>query len=186
MLFPVRTSTIQTNLGNVVRIALTRGVGLNETLVSHLKSFVFSMYESKEVTLQCLEIPCVMFAPGEDESRLCGALKLHDIAVVTSPHSATVFVKAWIAAKKPLINVATVGKGSSMPLAKAGLYPVFEPSDVTAASLANELPLEFGSNVLYPILSSGALSHLIEWGALPSYRVGRSPMRNAHGSVPCE
>jgi uroporphyrinogen-III synthase len=98
-----------------------------------------------------LELPCIQFGDGEDTDKLPAALIAHDIIVVTSPQAAGVFLHAWEAAGKPAgLKVATVGKGTSKPLAKAGINPIFEPSDATAETLAEELPSSLGKTVLYP------------------------------------
>jgi uroporphyrinogen-III synthase len=124
---------------NMAKIALTREDGANDKLASLLKG------------CDVVEIPCIMFSAGEDTDKLPGALKDHDIIVITSPQAATVFLDAWAKAGKPdSLKIATVGKGTSKPLKAAGIVPVFEPSDATAETLAAEMPSSLGSSVLYP------------------------------------
>jgi uroporphyrinogen-III synthase len=123
----------------VTKVALTREAGANEKLAKLLDG------------LDTVEIPCIMFADGEDADKLPGALKSFDIVVITSPQAASVFIDAWMKAGKPTdIKIATVGKGTSKPLISNGLKIDFEPSDSTAETLALELPASLGKTVLYP------------------------------------
>jgi len=119
-------------------IALTREDGANDKLAALLQG------------LTCVEIPCIAFGPGSDVGLLPAALTATDIIVITSPQAAQVFLTAWSQAGKPQVRIATVGKGTSKPLAAAGLVSVFEPSDATAETLAKELPTTWGTRALYP------------------------------------
>lgn len=121
------------------KIALTREIGANDKLVSLLQSY------------DTYEIPCIMFADGEDTSKLPDAISKYDIIIITSPQAALVFIESWKTAGKPMnLKIATVGKGSSKPLIAEGIKPVFEPSDSTGEILAAELPIFLGKTVLYP------------------------------------
>ena len=120
-------------------IALTREDGANSKLAALLAD------------QSCIEIPCIAFEPGKDSARLPAVLADFDVTVITSPQAASVYLTAWTASGRPGgIKIVTVGKGTSKPLAAAGLAPVFEPSDATAEALARELPLALGPRVLYP------------------------------------
>lgn len=121
------------------KIALTREVGGNDKLAKLLDGY--SVYE----------IPCIMFASGDDSAKLPQAMSDHDVIVITSPQAAKVFLESWIIAGRPSgLNIATVGEGSSRPLITEGLIPFFEPSDSTAKTLAAEMPDIHGKKVLYP------------------------------------
>lgn len=128
---------------SVVKVALTREEGVNEKLAVLLHS----------TSIECLELPCIMFGPGADTNRLHEELSQHDIVTVTSPQGAAVLLAAWERAGRPDIKVAAVGKGTSKPLIAQGIKPVFEPSDFTAITLAAELPDKYGLRVLYPTSS---------------------------------
>ena len=121
------------------KVALTREAGKNEKLRLLLDSAV-----------ETIELPCIMFADGNDLIRLEAEMKLHDLVVITSPQSANVFIRKWLEGGSPNIKVATVGQGTSKPLIDAGINVVFEPSDNTAKILAQELPQKWGTTVLYP------------------------------------
>lgn len=120
-------------------IALTREEGTNESLRKLLSG------------LNCIELPCIAFGPGEDIDKLSEAIMKNDIICITSPQAAQVFLSSWISINKPSnIKIASVGKGTSKPLIEAGITPVFEPSQSTAETLALELPLSLGNTILYP------------------------------------
>jgi len=121
-----------------MKVALTREKGANDKLLGMLEG------------IDCYELPCIMFDKGEDIDQLEGALYTHDLIVISSPQAALVLLDVWIHAQKPAIKVVTVGPGSSKPLVAAGLVPLFEPSDSTAETLAEELPIHLGSTLLYP------------------------------------
>ena len=143
------------------KIALTREIGGNDKLSKLLNGY--SVYE----------IPCIMFAAGEDSAKLPNAISNHDVIVITSPQAAKVFLESWIIAGKPTgLNIATVGEGSSRPLIAEGLIPFFEPSDSTAKTLAAEMPDTHGKNVLYPssaIAENTLVEGLEERGFVVSY-----------------
>lgn len=123
----------------MVKIALTREEGGNDKLAQLLQG------------LDVCEIPCIMFAGGEDSAKLPGAIMAHDLIMITSPQAAKVFISAWEIAERPdNLKIATVGEGSSKPLRAVGLIPIFEPSDSTAVTLAAELPSTLGRTILYP------------------------------------
>lgn len=129
----------RTTLLQMTKIALTREDGTNNKMAKLLKGY------------DVVEIPCIMFADGEDTPKLPDAITKHDVIVITSPQAANVFLESWEIAGKPTnLKIATVGKGSSKPLIARGLTPIFEPSDSTGETLAAELPLEYGKKVLYP------------------------------------
>ena len=121
-------------------VALTREIGANDNLLALLDG------------LECVELPCLAFAAGEDSDMLPSALTEHDLVVITSPQAAKVFLVACENAKlgPDEVRIATVGAGTSRPLKERGYDPVFEPSDSTAATLAKELPDRWGTRVLYP------------------------------------
>lgn len=121
-----------------VRVALTRELGANAKVRALLQG------------VECVELPCIAFAQGKDYERLGSELKLHDVVVVSSPHSATVLGQVWRASGRPALEVVSMGEGTSRALGECGLTSVFEPSDATAAVLARELPLSLGPSVLYP------------------------------------
>ena len=134
-----RRRTVESRSLCMVKIALTREEGGNDKLAQLLQGY------------DVCEIPCIMFAGGEDSSKLPDAIKVHDVIVITSPQAAKVFLDSWESAGKPdNLKIATVGEGSSKPLRAAGLTPLFEPSDSTALTLAAELPTSLGETVLYP------------------------------------
>ena len=127
-----------------VKVALTRDDGANNKLAKLIG-------DSSSSGCEVIELPCIMFADGEDSSKLPNALTASDIIVITSPQAASVFLSAWETAGRPAgLKIATVGKGTSSPLINAGITPVFEPSDSTAETLALELPSSLGNSVLYP------------------------------------
>ena len=128
-----------------VKVALTREDGANGKLAKLISG------GDSSSGCEVVELPCIMFADGEDSSQLPKALTASDIIVITSPQAASVFLSAWETAGRPAgLKVASVGKGTSSPLIKAGITPIFEPSDSTAETLASELPSSLGSTVLYP------------------------------------
>ena len=122
------------------RVALTRERGSNAKLQRLLE---------KE-GIECVEIPCIAFSPGQDLGRLVKEMLENDVVVISSPHAASVFVDCWNQSGKPKVRVSAVGKGTSKPLQDAGITPFFEPSDATALTLSAELPDSFGKRVLYP------------------------------------
>ena len=121
-------------------VALTREMGANDKLLARLAG------------LECVELPCIAFASGEDANKLPSALTEHDIVVITSPQAANVFLsgceKAGLGPGD--VTIASVGAGTSKPLEEKGFKPVFEPSDSTAETLAKELSDQWGTRVLYP------------------------------------
>jgi len=133
-------------------VALTRENGANDKLLALLDG------------VECVELPCIAFASGEDSDKLPSALPEHDLVVITSPQAAGVFLAACEKANLGPgdLTIATVGKGTSKPLKEKGFEPVFEPSDSTAASLAKELPDQWGTRVLYP--SSSLAEKKLETG----------------------
>lgn len=119
-------------------VALTRELGENDKLRKLL------------VGINCIEIPCIQFTAGEDIGKLGENILSHDLVILTSPQAAKVFASSWKGMGCPSINTASVGKGTSKVLIECGMSPVFEPSDSTAETLALELPLTWGTNILYP------------------------------------
>ena len=124
---------------NMLKVALTRENGANDKL-----------WQLLHPKVNCYEIPCIMFDKGADVEQLGEAILEYDVVVITSPQGAKVFLESWRQAGSPSpLKVVTVGKGTSKPLMEAGIEPVFEPSDSTAATLAQELPRYLGESVLY-------------------------------------
>ena len=143
---PTPTNSIPNRGVSKVKVALTREDGANGKLAK-----LIGGGDSSSSGCEVVELPCIMFADGEDSSQLPQALTASDIIVITSPQAASVFLSAWEIAGRPSgLKVASVGKGTSSPLIKAGITPIFEPSDSTAETLASELPSSLGSSVLYP------------------------------------
>jgi uroporphyrinogen-III synthase len=120
------------------KIALTRESGANDKMLSLLKKY------------NCVEIPCISFASGDDVNKLGEAILQHDVIAITSPQSAQIFLDVWKSINKPQVKVVTVGKGTSKPLEKEGITPAFMPSDFNAETLAKELPESLGRKILYP------------------------------------
>ena len=125
----------------MVKVALTREEGNNEKLVKILVS------NSK---LKLIELPCIAFGTGPDIDKLSQYMTKNDLIIITSPQAASVFIDQWVSIGKPAVKVVSVGKGTSKPLESMGLTPVFEPSDATGETLAEELPTTLGNSVLYP------------------------------------
>lgn len=127
-------------------IALTREVDENEKLLKLLPN------------LNCVCIPCIRFQEIDEEvSKLTNFLKKprssteFDSVVLTSPQSASVFIKVYDSVGRPdTIQVISVGKGTSKPLIENKIKVAFEPSEATGKKLAEELPTSFGSRILYP------------------------------------
>jgi uroporphyrinogen-III synthase len=140
-------------------VALTRQAGANDALLSLLGN-----NSDDNKLLECIELPCIAFAPGEDTDKLPAALERYDLVVITSPQAAGVFLAACArSGRDPAsVRVATVGKGTSKPLRASGVTPVFEPSDSTAVTLAAELPTTWGTRILYP--SSALAEKKLEQG----------------------
>lgn len=122
-------------------MALTREEGNNNKLVKILSS------NSK---LKLIELPCIAFGTGPDIDKLSKYMTNSDLIIITSPQAASVFINQWLINGKPAVKVVSVGKGTSKPLEAVGLSPVFEPSDATGETLAEELPTTLGNSVLYP------------------------------------
>lgn len=124
-----------------IRIALTREAGTNEKLSKLLPD------------LECVELPCIQFFDGEDLQQLKVEMLSSDVIIITSPQSAEVFIQEWTKIGKPKMNIAVVGKGTAAPLIAQNLHIVFQPSDATAETLAKELPMDWGTKILYPTSS---------------------------------
>lgn len=129
---------------SVIKVALTRELGANDKL---FKSII---KQSTNSIIECLEIPCISFAIGPDVDILKEQMSLFDLIVITSPQAASVFIDAWESNGKPSVRIVTVGKGTSKPLQNEGIQILFEPSDATGETLAEELPKDLGSTILYP------------------------------------
>ena len=130
---------------NSVTVALTREAGANDKLLSSIDKI-----SKSTANVSCHELPCIKFSIGPDIDILRAEINLYDIIVLTSPQAASVFIDIWQECGKPDLKVVTVGKGTSKSLEKVGIKILFEPSDATGESLANELPRELGTTVLYP------------------------------------
>ena len=105
---------------------------------------------SSNSKLKLIELPCIAFGTGPDIDKLCEYMTSRDLIIITSPQAASVFIDQWLKNKKPDVKIVSVGKGTSKPLEAVGLFPVFEPSDATGETLAEELPTTLGNSVLYP------------------------------------
>eukprot|EP00981_Chlorochromonas_danica_P003180 scaffold633_cov288-Ochromonas_danica.AAC.15 len=121
-----------------IKVALTREAGANDKLAALLPEF------------ECVELPCLTFETTPEASRIGPELAAHDAVILTSPQAVKVFLKEWNQHGRPPVKVITVGKGTSQPLKKEGIVPVFEPSEALGKVLAKELPLEIGKRLLYP------------------------------------
>lgn len=122
-----------------IKIGLTREKGANEKLQSLLSEF------------ECLEIPCITFASTNERVKLTSEVSSHDLAIITSPQSASVFIdEIKYLPNYTALKVVAIGKGTSKPLKEAGIIPVFEPSDSLGETLAQQLPFSLGNKVLYP------------------------------------
>lgn len=135
-----------------VRVAVTREQGENCRLVDLLSG------------LHCIEIPCITFANTAEADLLPTQLCKHATTILTSPQAASVYLQAWQTAGAPAVQVATVGRGTSLPLLKHGVTPVFEPTQATGEALARELPLTYGPRLLYPssALADNKIVHDLE------------------------
>lgn len=149
-------------------VALTREKGANDKLAALLPG------------IQWVEIPCIAFEPGPDVNKLENLLTDYDLIVITSPQAASVVLDVWKSKGKPQVKVISVGKGTSKPLIKEGITPVFEPSDATGVCLAKELPLELGRSILYPS-SSLADNSLVKGLEDKGFKVDRI---NTYTTVP--
>lgn len=125
-----------------VKVALTREEGSNDKMLKILSS--------DKDTLHLIEIPCIAFDTGPDIEKLSTLMELNDLIIITSPQAAGVFIDSWSKIGKPSVKIVSVGKGTSKPLEAVGLFPIFEPSDATGETLAEELPESLGKTVLYP------------------------------------
>lgn len=142
-----------------VRVALTRQAGENGKLKEAItKALTASGLKSD--TANAFEVPCIEHARGPDfeqlEVLLAGLAEppggRPETVVLTSPEAARTFLEAR--GRPPTMavlpfRVATIGRGTSMVVRKAGLSVDFEPSTATAECLAAELPEDFGPTVLY-------------------------------------
>lgn len=138
-------------LDRPIKVALTRETGANEKLRRLLHN------------VQCYQIPCIDFSVDFDVEILSEMVRVNDVVVITSPHSASTFLSVWREMGCPQTQVASVGRGTSKPLEDAGLKPFFEPSDATALTLATELPEAFGRRILYPTssIADGKLQRIL-------------------------
>lgn len=123
-----------------IKIALTREDGENGKLASQLSAY------------SCKEIPCIQFSLTEEASKLPDLLLSNqfDLIVLTSPQSATTFIKFWKMANKPKVQIASVGKGTSKVLLSENINVCFEPTEATGEALSMQLPSHLASKVLYP------------------------------------
>lgn len=128
-----------------IKVALTRETGANDKLAALLPEF------------ECVELPCLAFETTPGASRIGSELAVHDAVILTSPQAAKVFLKEWNHHGRPPVKVITVGKGTSQPLKKEGIVPVFEPSEALGKVLAKELPLEIGKSlILWGLLTNNS------------------------------
>ncbi len=122
-----------------LKVALTREKGANDKMKLLLPD------------LDCVELPCIQFAEGPDLSHLPTAIRNSDLIIVTSPQAAKVVLDCWKRSDfaTPL-RVATVGKGTSKSFTDINIRPIYEASEFNGESLASELPLHLGSELIYP------------------------------------
>lgn len=124
---------------HAIKVALTRERGKNAQLEAMLSN------------VECLEIPCIAFQTEPGASNIMQLAEQHDIVLITSPQAAKVFLDSWHQSPgKAKPRIVTVGKGTSKPLLAEGFQCDFEPTEATAACLAQELPLSLGKTILYP------------------------------------
>ena len=132
---------------HAVKVALTREQGANQKLKDLLQPYQ---------DIECVEIPCIQFADGPDQGRLETEIQRHDLALITSPHAARVFLQSFSKIlPKSSIHVASIGNGTSQVLLEGGVAPCFESTDAQGDAFARVLPFTFGKKVLY---SSSALA----------------------------
>jgi len=141
----------QTSL-HAVKIALTREKETNQKLRELLNG------------LECHEIPCITFEKTEEFDNLKDLIPTHELIVLTSPQSSEIFLESWNSIGSPDVKIVSIGKGTSAPLIKEGIQPVFEPSDATGCALATEMPKDIGNSILYPVsaLADTALQSELE------------------------
>lgn len=141
---PFRQALLMTDskysINSNIKIALTREDGENGKLASLLSSY------------SCQEIPCIEFALTAEAEQLPGLLRsnMFDLIVLTSPQSATTFIKFWKMADKPKVQIASVGKGTSKVLLRENIIVCFEPTEATGEALSTHLPSNLARKVLYP------------------------------------
>lgn len=172
-------------------VALTREDGKNDKLRDALLSNerIRRLSDSRGISFQIHEIPCIEHALGADTEKLSSTLSASseqgptdaaacesggavqsssqfDYVVITSPEAARVMASAWIEAGRPTLGaVAAVGKATEETLNGFGIDVAFVPSKATAATLVKELPpVDAGkaSTVLYP--ASAKAKHTLQNG----------------------
>lgn len=122
-----------------VRVALTREQEENAKLKDLLPG------------INCMEVPCITFSTTNVvKTLLPKSITHYDTTILTSPKAASIYLEAWKSAGSPSVKIATVGKGTSLPVLQEGLIPVFEPTEATGDALSSELPIECGPRILYP------------------------------------
>lgn len=140
------------------RVVLTREAGKNGEMMRRLTAR----------GVDCVEMPLVETTEGPDAAALPTALRDPTgwtWVCITSPESASVFLRAWREAGEPDVPIATVGKGTSKVLKEAYASgaltaPTFTPSVANAVTLVEELPLPTDGGVtprvLYPASAKAA------------------------------
>lgn len=130
------------------RVALTREFCKN----FELRDLILK----KKLKCDVVMLPVVQHVSRLDNKTTCDSL-IEEIAgahvvVLTSPQAASAFVKVWplVDHRKLHLNIASIGKKTSSVLAQHGIYANFTPSEESAACLSQELPQNFGKNVLFP------------------------------------
>ena len=143
-------------------VVLTREAGKNDKLKAKLEP----------LSIPTLELPCIAHEKGKDYPNLVNELRTkipsYDYIIITSPESASVFLKALESAKNfspedqkeknnsngkenvTFIDIerlnqrlVTIGKATEDILQKKiGLYSVFSPSKALGSVLGDELPFQ--------------------------------------------
>lgn len=127
-------------------VALTRSLQENHNLASLLHARALST----------IQLPCIQFQAGPDASLLrdCLQQERFDFTLLTSPQAARVYVQALQTlgedAMRRNSKVIGIGPGTSVVLQGCGIETLFTPTLPNAITLASEIPLSFGSKVLYP------------------------------------
>ncbi len=151
---------------SAIKVALTRECGSNNKLKNLL-------LQDQNLDITCVELPCIEFILEPGFEKLEQLTTSHDAVLLTSPQAAEVFLKYWRRSRSLKTKVVSVGKGTSEPLKREGLVPIFEPTSASGACLANELPIHIGNSILYPC-SSIASANLNEVLSARGFQVSRS------------
>lgn len=132
----------------IPKVALTREASKNIVLSNLLLS--------KNLHCKSLEIPALRHVCKLTDNKLVADLHRRtqdaDIVVLTSPQAALDFLKAWVQIPqvKKNLKFAVVGKKTGSILLEYGVNVDFIPIRENALSLAQDLPIHYGKNVLFP------------------------------------